>query len=150
MQLNLPPIQFKIKEEGLNKYIYDPIRKKYLLLTPEEWVRQHFVSYMITCLGFSSQLLALEKEIKLNGTQKRCDIVAYNRIGKPVLIVECKAPEVKISQKTFDQIARYNLVLDVQWLIVTNGLEHFCCKTDSTSQQYVFVDSLPDGAIQRV
>lgn len=148
MRLNLPAITPRIKTEGENQYIFDSIRKKYLLLTPEEWVRQHFISYLINSLGFSAQLLALEKEIKLNGSQKRCDIVAYNRYGQPVLIVECKAPQVKISQKTFDQIARYNLVLGVEWLIVTNGLEHYCCQVQASGSSYQFIEKLPDGSIQ--
>ncbi len=142
--LNLPAYQFKIKRDGQRTQIFDAIRKKYLVLTPEEWVRQHFVRYLIEEKGFPASLIAIEMGLKLNGLQKRGDIVAYQASGDPLLIVECKAPSVKISQGTFDQIARYNMVLKVNYLVVTNGLDHYCCIIDHLQGSYHFLKEVPN------
>lgn len=124
--------------------VYDPLRKKYVALTPEEWVRQHFVAHLVADLGFQESLLANEVAITLNGTSRRCDTVVYSRRGlRPLAIVEYKAPRVAISQKVFDQISRYNMVLRVPWLIVSNGLGHYCCRVDYESGRCVFVKELP-------
>ena len=143
-QLNFPPYNFKVKTSGEITQIFDIVRKKYVALTPEEWVRQHFIHYLVNEKNFPQSLLAVEMNIKVNRTQKRCDIVGYNNTGKPILIVECKAPEVKISQKTFEQIARYNIALQVKYLAVSNGLKHYFCQIDFEKRNYKFLKEM-DG-----
>ncbi len=142
-ELNLPKYPFKIKKKYKKLYIFDEIRKKYIFLTPEEWVRQHFIQFLIIQKKYPKSLLAVEKEIKVNTLKKRFDILVFNKHGKHDIVVECKAPKVKITQKTFDQIARYNLSLEANYLIVTNGLEHYYCKMDYQKQQYVFLENIP-------
>src|SRR3989337_293887 len=126
-QLNLPIYSFKIKSEGEKKFIYDEIRKKFVSLTPEEWVRQNFIRYLIHEKQFPATLIVIEMAMKYNRMKKRGDVVVYDRAGKPVVIVECKAPDVKITQNAFDQVARYNMALKVKYLVATNGLTHYCC-----------------------
>jgi hypothetical protein len=142
-QLNLPTYPFKIKTEGQRTQIFDGIRKKYLVLTPEEWVRQHFVHFLMSEKGVPGSLIAIEKGLVLNGMQKRCDLLVHDQSGLPLLIVECKAPKVKISQETFDQIARYNMVLKVDYLVVTNGMDHYCCRIDHKNSSYEFLRDIP-------
>jgi len=144
-QLSLPPIkaQFKTDDNGITR-IFDPLRQKYVALTPEEWVRQHFTAFMIAVKGYPSGLMANEIGLTLNKTRRRCDTVVFNRIGgHPLMIVEYKAPTVKITQKTFDQIARYNIVLKTRWLVVSNGLNHYCCNINPDTGSYRFVPDLP-------
>jgi hypothetical protein len=141
--LNLPKYSLKLKKEGNKHFIFDNIRKKYLVLTPEEWVRQNFVEYLIQEKGYPKSLIAIEMGIEVKGRQKRCDIVLYNNTGKPQIIVECKAPSIKISQDTFDQIARYNMTLETDLLIVTNGLNHFACVMNHEDQCYNFLKEIP-------
>ncbi|MFP4024003.1 MAG: type I restriction enzyme HsdR N-terminal domain-containing protein [Thiohalospira sp.] len=143
-RLNLPTYSFNIKLKEQRKYIFDFIRKKYVILTPEEWVRQNFLKYLVEEKKYPASLIAVEKEFKLNTLSKRSDAVVYNRSGQPFLIVECKATTVKIDQKVFDQIARYNMKLNVKFLIVTNGLEHYCCKIDIENQKYYFLKDIPE------
>ena len=126
-KLNLPDYSQLIRVKQAENQIFDPLRRKFVALTPEEWVRQNIIQHLLT-LGFPLGLMASEHPITYNGLQKRCDVVIFNRQAKPSLIVECKAPQVAINQKVFDQIATYNLRLRVGHLIVTNGLSHFCCK----------------------
>jgi len=142
-QLNLPVYSFKTKEEKGKSYIFDEIRKKYLQLTPEEWVRQHFVKYLIQEKNYPASLIVLEKGLKLNELSKRADVLIY-KDSSPILLVECKAPEVKITQSTFDQIARYNLTFKVPFLIVTNGMSHYCCQIDFENNSYKFLEEIPD------
>ena len=141
--LNLPSFVPKISEKNGKHLILDPIRKKYVTLTPEEWVRQHFVNYLITEKGYPTELRANEFSIVLNGTNKRCDTVAYNRFLEPLVIVEYKAPHINITNTVFDQIARYNMVLRVEYLIVSNGLNHYCCKIDYNNRTYTFLEGIP-------
>ena len=141
--LNLPSFVPKISEKNGKHLILDPIRKKYVTLTPEEWVRQHFVNYLITEKGYPKELIANEISIVLNGTNKRCDTVAYNRFLEPLVIVEYKAPHINITNTVFDQIARYNMVLRVEYLIVSNGLNHYCCKIDYNNRAYTFLEGIP-------
>jgi hypothetical protein len=143
MQLNFPHFDFKVKTDVKGKQIFDPIRRKYILLTPEEWVRQHVIAYLINYLGYPAGLLSVEKSIELNGMSKRYDVVAFNTSANPVLVIECKAPEVKITQSAFDQIARYNLVLKVEYLFVTNGIQHFVCRVDADKGSVSFLEQLP-------
>ena len=119
--LNLPAYQYKIKTDGQRKQIFDRIRKKYVALTPEEWVRQHFINFLIEQKKYPESLMMVEMKLKYNRQQKRGDIVIYNNLGKPCVIVECKSPEIKITQDVFDQAARYNMTLKVEYLLVTNG-----------------------------
>ena len=143
LALNLPTFEIKIKDEGAKKTIFDILRRKYVALTPEEWVRQHFVHFLIEHRGYPQALLANEVEISLNGTSKRCDTVLYNRDLSARMIVEYKAPEIKITQKVFDQITRYNMVLHVDYLIVSNGIDHYCCKMDYANNTYSFLEQIP-------
>jgi hypothetical protein len=143
-ELNLPAYNHKIQTVGEKKQIFDPIRKKYLILTPEEWVRQNFMQFLIQEKEYPSSLLTLEHPVNVNTLNQRSDIVVYNRKGQPILIVECKAPKVKIDQKVFDQIARYNMILKVPYLIVTNGLKHFCCKVNFETNSYSFLKEIPE------
>jgi len=142
--LNLPSFALKIKEENGISYIFDQIRKKYLVLTPEEWVRQHLINFLINVKNYPGSLMKLEGGLKLNNLQKRSDILLFNKHGEKILLVECKAPTVKINQDTFDQIARYNFVHKVEWLLVSNGIQHFCCRIDYEKKTYSFVEELPD------
>ena len=124
-------------------FILDIIRRQYVALTPEEWVRQHFVHFLINHKGYPQSLMANEVQLKLNGMSRRCDTVVYDRALKPRVIVEYKAPSVSITQKVFDQICRYNMVLQVDYLIVTNGLTHYCCKVDNEARSYTFLHEVP-------
>jgi hypothetical protein len=141
-QLNLPQYPIKLKEEKGTKYIFDPIRKKYLVLLPEEWVRQNFIQYLINEKSFPSTLIAIEKGLKLNELQKRADIVIYDNKGQPIVLIECKAPKVKINQEVFEQVARYNIVFKVPYLVVTNGIEHYCAKVDLKENSFEFLQEL--------
>ena len=142
-QLNFPTYEFRISEKEGQKYIFDDIRKKHVKLTPEEWVRQNTIKYLIHEKNYPAQLIAVEQAIKVNQNSRRCDIVLYNNSAQPQMIVECKAPGIKISQKTFDQIATYNILLHVDYLFVTNGLEHFCSKMDYNNNSYKFLKDIP-------
>ena len=150
LSLNLPTFAAKVKEKDGKQTIFDPVRRKYVALTPEEWVRQHFVNYLITHKGYPKELLANEVPLKLNGTSKRCDTVAYNRFLAPLMIVEYKAPTIEITKAVFDQIVRYNMVLRVRYLTVSNGINHFCCKINYENLTYSFLDGLPEYGILEV
>ncbi|MCX6166923.1 MAG: type I restriction enzyme HsdR N-terminal domain-containing protein [Sphingobacteriales bacterium] len=141
--LAFPPYSFKLKEEGDTLSIFDEVRKKFLVLTPEEWVRQHVVQFLIQEKKVPKGLIQLEGGLNYNGLQKRSDVLVFNAAGEKVLLVECKAPSVKISQDTFDQIARYNFVHRVPWLLVSNGLTHYCCLLNWDQNSYQFVPELP-------
>ncbi|MDP3353452.1 MAG: type I restriction enzyme HsdR N-terminal domain-containing protein [Flavobacteriaceae bacterium] len=143
-ELNLPNYQFRIKSNENKLFIFDFIRKKEVVLTPEEWVRQHFLMYLVTEKKYPASLIAVEKKLILNTMTKRTDIVVYNSNAKPEIIVECKAPHVNITEEVFDQIARYNLKLDAQYLIVTNGLQHFFCQIDTKNETYLFLEDIPN------
>lgn len=141
-QLNLPFYNITLKEENGNHFIFDDIRKKYLRLTPEEWVRQNFVKYLIDEKKYPASLIVIEKGLKLNELTKRADVLIY-KDSNPILLVECKAPTVKISQDTFDQISRYNLTFKVPYLMVTNGMSHYCCQIDFENNSYHFLEEIP-------
>ena len=144
IKLNLPEYSFRIKSKENKLYIFDRNRKKEVRLTDEEWVRQHFVEYLVHEKKYPRSRIALEKQCRVTNMSKRTDIVVYDRQGEPEIIVECKAPQIRINQETFDQIARYNLQIDARYLIVTNGLEHFFCQMDHEAQQYRFLRDIPD------
>ena len=143
VKLNLPKYPYKVKNRENKLYIFDIIRKKYIVLTPEEWVRQHFVNYLILDKNYPKSIIAIEKQLNFNGLVKRTDILIFNKLGLPDIIVECKSPKIKISQDTFDQIARYNLKLNANYLIVTNGLQHYYCKLDHQNSRYIFLKEIP-------
>ena len=142
--LNFPTYKFRIKSNENNYSIFDIIRKKYVVLTPEEWVRQHFVHYLIQDKGYPISLIAVEKKLLVNNLMKRTDILIFNTNGNPFIIVECKAPSIALTQNTFDQIARYNSTLNAKYLIVTNGLEHLYCNIDHSKEQYIFLKNIPN------
>ena len=142
-KLNLPQYPIKLKEEGGKTFIFDSIRKKYLVLLPEEWVRQNFIQFLINDKGFASSLIVIEKGLKLNELKKRADILVYDKQGNPIVLVECKAPDVKINQEVFEQIARYNMVYKVPYLLVTNGMEHYCAKIDFQNNSFEFLEEIP-------
>ncbi len=143
-KLNFPTYSFRFKNSENKVSIFDSIRKKFVILQPEEWVRQHCVSYLIEEKGYPKTLINVEKELIINTLRKRYDIVIYNPDGSIYLIVECKSPKIKINQDVFDQIARYNLVLNAKYLMVTNGLNHYYCQMDFENEQYHFLKDIPD------
>ena len=143
-KLNLPDYKFRLKSNENKTLIFDNLRKKYMVLTPEEWVRQHFVQFLIEEKKYPASLIAIEKQVLVNNLKKRSDILVFNKDGNPEIIVECKAPKIKITQATFDQIARYNSKLRANFLVVTNGLSHFYCKMDFEKETYLFLKEIPD------
>ncbi len=147
LQLNFPEYTFTTQMHSGQKMIFDVIRRKYVVLTPEEWVRQHFIHHLVNEKHVPETLIAIEKKIVFNQLLRRCDLVVYNRKHKPAMIIECKAPTIRISQKTFDQVVRYNMVLNVKYLVVSNGMDHYCCRIDYNNLTYEYVDSIPDYSI---
>ena len=144
LRLNLPNYDFKMKTEQRSRQIFDPVRKKMVKLDPEEWVRQNLIQFLNKDKNYPISLMAVEKGLTVNKLSKRFDILCYNNDSKPLLLVECKAPSVKISQAAFDQISIYNLQFKVPFLLVSNGLEHFCCKLDYEKNSYSFLSEIPD------
>lgn len=142
--LNFPKYEFRYQKQDDKIKIYSSLRKKFIVLTPEEWVRQHCVSFLSEERGFSKSLMSEEKKVVINGMTKRYDIVVFEPQGNIYLIVECKSPEVKITQNTFDQIARYNLSLNAKYLMLTNGLNHYFCQLDYDNQTYIFLNDVPN------
>ena len=141
--LNLPTYLFNIKSEGGRKFILDVVRRKYVALTPEEWVRQNFIRYLNEERQYPLSLIAVESEFPLYKTSKRFDILIHNRLGRPVAMVECKSPEVKITKDVFEQIVRYNLTYKLDILMVTNGLQHFCCRLNHQTNSTEFLKEIP-------
>ena len=141
--LNLPQYPFKITLKDSRLYIFDEIRKKHLVLTPEEWVRQHFIQYLILEKKFPRSLIQIEGGLSLNQLQKRTDIVIFNQSGARIMVIECKAPAIKITQNVFDQASRYNSIHKTQWLVVTNGIQHFYAQIDHLNKSFAFVQELP-------
>ena len=143
-RLNLPQYEIKIGEKDGKRTIFDFLRRKYVTLTPEEWVRQHFTHYLIAHKGYPKGLMGNEVELHVGEKRLRCDTILYNKQTQPQMIIEYKAPTIQIQQKTFDQISVYNLLLHVDYLIVSNGLQHYCCKMDYNNQKYLFLQDIPD------
>ena len=143
-KLNLPNVVLKTKLVEATTQVFDVVRKKYFKLTAEEWVRQHFIHYLNKDKNYPFGLMGVEQMIKYNNLKTRADIVLYNIDGMPNMIVECKAPNMNITQDTFDQIARYNFKLKVKYLVVTNGLQHFCCEMDYEKNQIDFLEEIPE------
>lgn len=146
-RLNLPTYSFNIKSLDKGRQIFDICRKKWVAFTPEEWVRQHLLHYFTTELNYPVGLVAIELAVRINKLNRRCDMVVYNRKGLPVMIVECKAPEVKLDQKVFNQVSGYNLDLQVRYLLVSNGIIHFCARLNQAGGSYTFLQKFPDYSI---
>ncbi len=142
--LNLPQYTFTIKQMNGRKMIFDRIRKKMVALTPEEWVRQNFIVFLIENRGFPASLMAIETKVNINGLSQRADIVVFNTKRNPVLVVECKAPSVKITNQVFDQVARYNIKLKTRLICVTNGINHYCALINKDGLEYSFLQVLPE------
>lgn len=142
-KLNLPQYTFRYKEESGKKFIFDEVRAKFVALTPEEWVRQNFLRFMAEQLKYPKALTGVEKMLKVNGLSQRCDVLLFNRQGVPVLIVECKAPSVPVDSKTLSQAARYNTTLKVPYLVLTNGVNHYCIKTDVETGDFEALSGFP-------
>lgn len=142
-RLNLPEYQHNIKTKDNAFVILDPLRRRWVALTPEEWVRQNFVRFLIEEREFPAALMNNEISLTQNGIKRRCDTLVADRQGSPLVIVEYKAPSVEITQKTFDQIVRYNMVLQAKYLIVSNGMNHYCCKIDYKNNSYSFLEEIP-------
>ncbi len=147
LELNFPKYEFRIKNEGDKLFIYDRCRRKYVALTSEEWVRQNMVEFLIQEKHYPSALMSNEITVEINQMKKRCDTIVYDVNCQPFVIIEYKAPEVPITQKVFDQIASYNLKLNVPILIVSNGLTHYCCRIDYAQRRYIFFKEIPDYSI---
>lgn len=145
-QLNLPSYQLKTREVDKKQEVFDIIRKKYIVLNPEEWVRQQFIHYLIHEKNYPPSLISIEKGVRVLGMHKRFDAVVAGKAGEPIALIEFKSPEVKISQKTFEQIARYNMQLKVRFLIVSNGMKHYCCVVDYLNNTYSFIEDIPNYA----
>lgn len=144
LSLNLPSYDVKMSQKDGKNIIFDELRRKYVNLSPEEWVRQHFIHFLILYKNYPKSLMANEVSLKLNNMSRRCDTVLYNKDLKPVMIIEYKAPTVELTQKIFTQISTYNLVLKVDYLIVSNGLKHFICKMNYDTKSYTFLPEIPD------
>jgi hypothetical protein len=144
-ELNLPPADMKLRRQAGKDYVFDPLRRRYVRLTPEEFVRQRFIEYLTVYLRYPRNRLANEVNIALDDTVKRCDTVLYDEQLQPLMIIEYKAPTVTIDQTVFDQIARYNMVLRVPWLVVSNGISHYCCRVDFDKCTYSFMAGVPEA-----
>lgn len=143
-RLNLPPYEIKIKEKGGRHAVFDVLRMKYVSLTPEEWVRQHFIHYLTEHKGYPAPLLANEVELHIGQKSLRCDSVLYDKMLQPRMIIEYKAPTIQITQKVFDQISAYNMLMRVDYLVVSNGMNHYCCRMDYEGGRYAFLKDIPD------
>lgn len=141
--LNLPAYAARLREHSGRREIFDEVRRKFVRLTPEEWVRQHFVQFLIRQQGVPEGLVAIEMGFADHELRRRADVVVFDRTGRPLLMVECKAPTVEIRQDVFDQVARYNRAVQARYLIVTNGHAHFCYVPDYDAGTYRFLDALP-------
>ncbi len=142
--LNLPSYDAKIRKNGSIIEIYDTLRRKHVALTPEEWVRQHFVNWLISDKSYPASLMANEASIKLNSLTRRCDTVVYNQLLEPLMIIEYKESNIPVTQGVFDQVVRYNTVLKVKYIVVSNGINHYCCKMDYDKQSYDFLTDIPN------
>jgi hypothetical protein len=146
-QLNFPEYEFNMESRGDAIGIFDPVRKKYVTLTPEEWVRQHVLLYLAHEKKVPLSLMGVEKKLKIGQTVKRFDVVVFSSSTKPVMLIECKAPQIQIREEVFNQAARYNLSLKTKYFLLTNGLDHFCCRLDYNLNTFVFIQDIPDYSV---
>jgi predicted type IV restriction endonuclease len=142
--LKLPPCSLRIKEGPGGKLIFDRLRQKYVTFTPEEWVRQHFVNYLTEYLHYPPGLIQVEASLRLNTMMRRADILIHDRSGQPVMVIECKAPDVKLTQAVVDQVTNYNFTYGVMYLVITNGIIHWPVKIDTVNRTFVRLDQIPD------
>lgn len=142
--LNLPVSDLRVTKRDDKPVVFDIIRRRYVVITPEEWVRQHFVHFLLNHKGYPQALMANEVQVILNGTKKRCDTVLYRQDLTARMIIEYKAPDIEITQAVFEQITRYNMVLKVNYLVVSNGMQHYCCRMDYKNNRYTFLKDIPD------
>ncbi|HNX89424.1 MAG TPA: type I restriction enzyme HsdR N-terminal domain-containing protein [Paludibacteraceae bacterium] len=147
LQLNLPEYQFRLKQTEKGLLILDSLRKRFVKLTPEEWVRQNFLRYLIEHKQYPLALMAVEKQLIVNGLKKRCDAILYDIKGNPMIIIELKAPNIPITQLVFDQVAVYNSKLKVKYFMISNGFEHYCCKVNPENSSYLFFEGIPDYSL---
>lgn len=143
VKLKLPEYAVNTRLQGTQQFIFDQIRKKYVILTPEEWVRQHFLNYLINHLGYPKSLIKVESGLSVNKMDKRTDILVYNKDVKPFLLVECKAAHVELDNKVFDQLSVYNCILKAPYLVITNGIKHYCCNINYQTSSYQFQSGIP-------
>ncbi|MDE7426884.1 MAG: type I restriction enzyme HsdR N-terminal domain-containing protein [Muribaculaceae bacterium] len=143
MELNLPAFDIKLRRRGAGVQVWDTLRRRWVALTPEEWVRQHFVNYLITQMGYPAGLLANEVSLRLNGTLRRCDSIVYSRGLRPLMVIEYKAPHVAVTREVFEQVARYNTVIKAPYLAVSNGMVSFCCRVDMETGKWNFLQEIP-------
>ena len=143
-QLTLPPYEARIKATGPHQQIFDVLRRRYVALTPEEWVRQHFVHFLMEHKHYPKGLLGNEIELRIGEKKMRCDTILYDSMLQPRMIIEYKAPEIEITQQVFNQITAYNMILRVDYLIVSNGMQHYCCRLNKELGQYEFLQDIPD------
>jgi hypothetical protein len=146
-ELSFPQYSFKIRHQHDVGEIFDSVRRKYVRLTPEEWVRQHIVMYLVHEKKFPVSRLSVEHALKYNQLSRRADIVFFGKYGQPLLVTECKAPEIKINQQVFDQVVRYNYVLKVKYIMVSNGIQNYCCEVDYEKQKCNFLNDIPEYSI---
>lgn len=142
--LNLPPYALKVRESDGRRQIFDFLRRRYVALTPEEWVRQHFVHYLVEHKGYPKGLMGNEIELRVGEKRLRCDTVLYNKVMQPVMIMEYKAPDVELTEQVFAQIISYNALLQARWLVMSNGRQHLCCRLDYEKREYSFVRDIPE------
>ncbi|QHS62365.1 type I restriction enzyme HsdR N-terminal domain-containing protein [Chitinophaga agri] len=143
ISIEFPAPDFKIVKENDKTLIFDRYRKRYVILTPEEWVRQNFLGYLVKTLGYPQSLIGVEKEIYLGELKKRCDIIVYNRSMQPWMIVECKEMDIPLTEATLAQILRYHMVLPATYLVITNGVNTYCCRHETSEQDWQFMSRLP-------
>lgn len=143
-KLNLPEIDAKLKKEVGKVWIFDMIRKKYVVLTPEEWVRQHFIHFLIHELKYPKTLFRIESSLSYNKLQKRSDILIFDRVGKPWMLIECKSADIRLSQNAFNQVAVYNMTVNAKYIAVTNGRMHFCCEAAKDGEKASFLEVFPE------
>ena len=144
MQINLPSCEIKVREQNGRREVFDFLRRRYVALTPEEWVRQHFTHFLVEHKGYPTGLLANEMELRVGEKRVRCDTVLYSPTLQPQMIVEYKAPDIAITQRVFDQITVYNMLLHADYLVVTNGMLHYCLRMDYDRHSYEFLSDIPD------
>lgn len=142
--LNFPQYHFRLKNTENRTYIFDVVRKKFVVLQPEEWVRQHVIHFLMETKGYPISLINVEKQLTINGLRKRYDIIVFNKDGAIDMLIECKAPQVEIDQKVFDQIAIYNLKVKSNYLMITNGINHYYCQINHDEEKYTFLKEIPD------
>lgn len=143
VELNLPSFPLKLRSDGEQRQVFDIIRKKYVRLTPEEWVRQHFIWYLIQERNYPASLCIIEGKLIFNGLTRRSDILVCRNDGSPAMVIECKAPSVKLSQDVMDQVVRYNWILKAKFIVLTNGLRHLVCTIDYKNEKYEFLKEIP-------